>query len=311
MTNVPRMLDTVRERFNIKSDAALARELDIAPSAVCKARANGADGRVRGHPHRELLEDRCSTWCGCTCRDRRREMTALNEDQFLKEVAGHSMTVIRDDGIYRHLRFKRPDTICMHFDLITWPSYLCYTGDMGTYVFTRLTDMFEFFRTDREYAARRGRKLAINLSYWSEKLTAVDGSRSGGSAKEFDESKFREVINSYLVGWVRSAKESGSLDKDGRRELWKAVEQEVLGQLEYGEQAAYTAANEFSYPPGRYWPEKPTWQFTDLFEHDFSEYTQRMVWCCYALAWGIQQYDEAKAAADRDPRVPDMFEVPA
>lgn len=51
--------------------------------------------------------------------------------------------------------------------------YLCYTGDMGTYVFQRLTDMFEFFRTDREYKKRNGGKLAVNLSYWGEKLQAT------------------------------------------------------------------------------------------------------------------------------------------
>ena len=79
-------------------------------------------------------------------------MSATSPDeQFLRDVAEHTMTVIREDGVSRHIRFAKPGTSCMHFDLITWPGYLCYTGDMGTYVFQRLTDMFEFFRTDREY----------------------------------------------------------------------------------------------------------------------------------------------------------------
>lgn len=38
------LLNTVRERFNIKSDAALARELDMTPSQICKVRAGGAIG---------------------------------------------------------------------------------------------------------------------------------------------------------------------------------------------------------------------------------------------------------------------------
>ena len=71
------------------------------------------------------------------------------EQSFLKDVAEHQMTVLRDDGVNRHVQFRRPGTICMGFELITWPGYLCYTGDMGTYVFRRLEDMFEFFRTDR------------------------------------------------------------------------------------------------------------------------------------------------------------------
>ena len=28
------------------------------------------------------------------------------------------------------------------FDIVTWPGYLCYSGDMGCFVFTRLPDMF-------------------------------------------------------------------------------------------------------------------------------------------------------------------------
>ena len=84
---------------------------------------------------------------------------------FLRDVAEHEMIVVRDDGVHRHIRFKKPGTSCMHFDLITWPGYLCYTGDMGTYVFSRLTDMFEFFRTDREYMRlREGQTLRVPSS---------------------------------------------------------------------------------------------------------------------------------------------------
>lgn len=216
------------------------------------------------------------------------------EERFLKDAKDHAMEVIRDDGIYRHVRFKRPGTMCYHFDLITWPGYLCYTGDMGTYVFSRLRDMFEFFRTDREYAQRRGRQLSINLSYWSEKLVAVDGGRAGGAAKEFSADKFTRVINEYRVSWMRDAKESGALDKEGRRELWEAVDDEVLSLANDGEHRAHAAAYDFCHDP-RANPERPYgWQFTDLFENDFTDYTFHFTWCCYALAWGIQQYDDAK-----------------
>lgn len=46
MKNVPKLLDTLRERYQIKSDAALARELDIAPSVISKLRAGAALGPV-------------------------------------------------------------------------------------------------------------------------------------------------------------------------------------------------------------------------------------------------------------------------
>ncbi|WP_312547606.1 hypothetical protein [Massilia sp.] len=42
--SVAKLLDTLRERFGIKSDAALARELELSPAEVCKLRGG----------HREL-----------------------------------------------------------------------------------------------------------------------------------------------------------------------------------------------------------------------------------------------------------------
>lgn len=44
MRNVPRLLDTLRERFQIKSDAALARELELVPSQISKLRGGGFMG---------------------------------------------------------------------------------------------------------------------------------------------------------------------------------------------------------------------------------------------------------------------------
>ena len=38
--------------------------------------------------------------------------------------------------------------------------------------------------------------------------------------------------------------------------------------------------------------------FSDCWEWRFTEYTHRFVWCCYAIAWAIKQYDAAKATAN-------------
>lgn len=228
-------------------------------------------------------------------------MSALTENEFLKDVEHHVVEVIRDDGLHRHIRFHKPGTMCMHFDLITWPGYLCYTGDKGTYVFSRLQDMFEFFRTDREYAQRRGRRLSVNLSYWSEKLQAVDGSRRNGSAQEFSEEKMRRVINGIRLRWIRDARNEGTLTKDQRRELWEAVDEDVFARLnDDGEHAAYIAARDFSWTAdglrSSYSYGKRAWCFEDLWDYDFTDYTHRFRWCCFALAWGIEQYDLSKEA---------------
>ena len=210
------------------------------------------------------------------------------ETTFLKDVAKHQMTIIHEDGLHRHIRFRKPDSSDMFFDLITWPGALCYTGDMGTYVFRRLTDMFEFFRTDRKspYLAAKGLTLGINLSYWAEKLEAID--RCDG-VKKFDEDKFNAVVLGYLKNWLRENRDSTS--KEERRDLWDEVVSDVLGadndSKGYRKQAAahdfYSIVND-----------KVKFSFGNLWEYDCESYSTRFVWCCYALAWGINQYDASK-----------------
>jgi hypothetical protein len=92
-------------------------------------------------------------------------------ERFLSDVATHEMTVVADEGNVRHLLFKAPDTVTQYFNLTTWPDHLCISGDMGTYVFSRLEDMFDFFRENK-----------INPGYWHEKVKAdctFFGSRKG------------------------------------------------------------------------------------------------------------------------------------
>lgn len=210
------------------------------------------------------------------------------EEQFLKDVAEHQMTVVRDDGLYRHVRFKAPGTMMEHFDLITWPGYLCYTGDMGTFVFTRLRDMFEFFRTDREHFTRRpGREhLAINPGYWSEKLEATD--RCGGH-ESFSEERFRRAVIGDLVAWLRGHRDETT--KGERRELWEAVMSEVIeADSDRGGHRKQCAAHDFHHQIRH----DLSFYFQDFSEHSVDDYSCRFMWCCYALAWGVEKYDESK-----------------
>lgn len=201
-------------------------------------------------------------------------MNELTEQQFLKDTAEHQMTILQDEGTSRHIRFRKPGTICMGFDMITWPGYLCYTGDMGTYVFSRSPDMLEFFRTSGHCRPENGETLPINFGYWAEKLQAVD-KQSG--LTEYSPEKFRETILEILE------------EKGASGELRQAVKDDVLCAADDGHQAAYEAASCFRFE-GRH-------VFPDFWEHSLSVYTVRFLWCCYALAWGIQKYDQAKKEA--------------
>ena len=71
----------------------------------------------------------------------------------------HEMTCIKSDGLYRHYHFANPRNSVYWFDIVTTPYYLYVTGDMGTWVFSRIKDMLHFFN-----------KNEIDYTYWAEKL---------------------------------------------------------------------------------------------------------------------------------------------
>lgn len=198
------------------------------------------------------------------------------EQEFLNDVRGHAMTILRDDGVHRHLRFKRPDSGTYWFDLITWPGTLCIDGDMGTYVFRRLEDMFEFFRTDRQYQAKDGRTLFINPGYWGEKLAAI--SKNGGY-QEFSAEKFRINVKEYFDNW----KDSSEASKEDLEALWDEIEGDVLFDHNSPHES-YASAHSFAYPDLDF-------SFSDFWEFDCNDYTFHFIWTCYAIAWGVGLYD--------------------
>jgi hypothetical protein len=187
--------------------------------------------------------------------------------EFQNSVAEHQIEVIRNDGLYRHIRFQRPGRWCMGFDLITWPGHLCYTGDMGTYVFSRLRDMFEFFRGS-----------GVNPSYWAEKVLASD---KYDGIKEWSEEKFREAVTEYF----NCATEDWEPEK--RSELWGEVNDQILLVIDDGKERAEMAVYDF---------EHDGFRFQDFWEHDTTEWTHRFLWCCHALQWGIALYDSTMEA---------------
>lgn len=214
-------------------------------------------------------------------------MTCTKES-FLKDVASHVVEVIRDDGLYRHIRLRKPGTMCFHFDLITWPGYLCYTGDMGTFVFRRLEDMFQFFRT-KPYANRDPLD-QIDRRYWAEKLEATD---KHGGTKEFDNQAFqREITKQRRELFVEHGK---NMSPNDREEFWSSLE-DVKNAGEDGEHRTFSAVQDWSYT--YYMPRRLTatresaciFLSTDDFP-SCKTYTYHFLWCCYALSWGIQQYD--------------------
>lgn len=204
---------------------------------------------------------------------------ACTEEQFLNNVKDHSMKIIRDDGVHRHINFSRNNGSAYHFDLITWPGKLCISGDCGTYVFCRIEDMFEFFRTDKNDFNYNHNGLSINPGYWGEKLKSI-GTNAG--YKEFDQDEFEARVKEHFETFMAPEIDN----EEAKSELWDQIEDQVLSKSCDGEHAAYSAVHDFYY-------EKI--MFVDFFDGGSTKrYTFNYIWCLYAIVWGIKKYDEAK-----------------
>jgi hypothetical protein len=188
--------------------------------------------------------------------------------RFARETAEHRLTVLHDEGLYRHLRFADPGHGLHYFHLITWPNGLLIRGDGPNFVFSAFptTDPFDLFK----HSASDG----INPGYWQEKVVA-------GQVKSWSEDKFR--------AWLASK----AADADGRFPgAVDAVREQILysdfHSTEHESTARHAVAS-FSHGDFRL-------RFPDEWELSFDDYSWEFLWACHAIVWGIQQYDAAKQA---------------
>lgn len=211
------------------------------------------------------------------------------DSRFLIDTAFHRMEIIRDDGLYRHLRMQHPGTSCYYYDVITWPGYLTVTGDMGTWTFSRIADMFDFF------GAWEG---VINTSYWSEKLKAGSGcSARELLAKEYNHEAFSKSLKDALSEYLEDDEEAepeNDQDRDDDDETpdsEKAKVREIVRELcraEFNNDfEAYNAVYDAD------WPERfSAWDICDGLT--FKTYTSHFRWILFAITWAISKYHNAK-----------------
>jgi hypothetical protein len=207
-------------------------------------------------------------------------MTNLcSEERFLKDIKNHTMEIIRDEKLYRHISFTRNGSSVYRFDLITWPGHLCITGDCGTYVFRRLTDMFEFFRAE---GSRTTKKLAIKPYYWGEKLESI-GTNAGH--REFDSDHFERRVTEHFHDFFEDKCDVA------KAECWRDIEESVLSSSN-DEHEAYAAVSDFSFDTPKHMDD---FHFQDFFDGgETGRYTFHYIWCLYAIAYGVQEYDKQK-----------------
>lgn len=201
-----------------------------------------------------------------------------SEDEFLATVKNHNMNVIKDDGLYRHIRFEQPNTNNRYFELVTFPNYLVIVGDMGSWTFSRIQDMFVFFDKDN-----------IDFRYWAEKLVAqtVYGYSNDhyDGTKRFSYEKFKEVVKNYFDEVIEQYLE----DEFTKEDYWSAIEDEVLCASNIHE--AYANMYHFTFN---------NFRFHDVHEYDITEINPYFEWCCRAIRWGIRTYKNSEVSHVED-----------
>ncbi|PXY91377.1 hypothetical protein [Gilliamella apis] len=196
-------------------------------------------------------------------------MTLPTLEQFLNDVKNHELTIHKNNGVYRHLTFKNPNDCNQYFNITTFPDYLIITGDMGALVFSRLHDMFDFFRSD---------DLKINPDYWAEKIRSTSWDARIESYSEFDTDKVKENAKIYLNKYIQD----NNLSEDDKEDLLEEFKFEILYSED--EYEIVEAIRNFSFKD---------FKFDEFWESDYREFTGHYIWLCYAIVWGIKKFDDA------------------
>lgn len=213
-------------------------------------------------------------------------------ERFARDVAEHQMSVLRDDGLYRHLRFQKADGSSFYwFDIVTWPGVLAISGDCGAFMFSRLRDMFEFFGPSGARGGFEDARWGINPHYWSEKLRAP----APRDATVFSEDAARASVLEWLSDVTDDMEDPGQdwdeqMPRGGKRafELYRELCWQVLDRELYDRSEFQRLVGDFEHDGTRIY---------DAWEWSTEEYDWQFLWCCWAIVWGIDQY----RAATREP----------
>jgi hypothetical protein len=195
--------------------------------------------------------------------------------QFDGETTKHELTVIREDGLYRHLRAQAPGTRMWSWDIITWPGYLTIVGDVGNgWTFSRTDDMLSFFHPSPE-------PYRIDADYWWEKMP----SQLRDAAKVFDADVLlehgRETLSEWDLDQAQVAAATSGLE-DAWRSVYFETESDYRRVLDEFE---FTGDDGFTH------------RFSDTWEWSSKTYDWHFILALLAIVWTVEKYNERAAAA--------------
>lgn len=205
--------------------------------------------------------------------------------RFLNDTKGHTMDIRHDDGVYRDIVFSRNGSSMFLFSLATTPGTLLYTGDMGTFVFRRTQDMFQFFHHPSQNAPRHP-----DFSYWHEKLEAAD--KHDGSCSDSKEILF-ERLREFI-----SDDPDDDMDRSTKVEIKSFIDDLESRSEDMHFVEIYREADQFYIGPNT----SPDFHFSDLWDYNYKAFTDRFIWACYAIQWGVAKYFSHKQEQSNDSR---------
>lgn len=190
--------------------------------------------------------------------------------RFARDTARHQMTVLHDDGLYRHLRFSNP---APHghtpFDLVTWPFNLVVkAGWVFHFDIDATEDMFALFR-------RTALAGEINPGYWSEKVRA-----GRDDVEDFSPELFEQQVKQHVVEAIRNGDAPRGIGAEVTRDIFE------WGDISH-EAGARQALEDFRYEG---------WSFGETWEWNFRGFTPGFLHCCYAIRHGIDLWDASRKA---------------
>ncbi|MFE1359436.1 hypothetical protein [Streptomyces harbinensis] len=189
----------------------------------------------------------------------------------------HRVTILHDDGLYRHMRWATPRTVGYLYELVTWPGWLAIRGTANaSYMFGHATDMLEFFRG-----------ADVSPGSWAERLP-----RGRDSVLEYSADVTRRLVRERTSAAIQSG--------TAPRGLGVAVRKGLLTSYDlYYEGTAKDALRAFEY---KGWSFGLGGRSSDLRDWavrgwELRDYRLDYLLACQAVAAIVSAYDEATAAA--------------
>lgn len=191
-------------------------------------------------------------------------MTTLESTK--ERLKDHEVDIQVEDGYNRIIRFHKDNKIEDSIYITTWKNRLCFSGDLGTFVFNHsgVEDMLRFFRGD------------INPDYWRESLRA-------GVALQFDRDSAMAMLRGWVMDWY------GDLDEEHLAKFDQADLDDLVDSVEGG---LWDVENEHQFFEYAYnysawlWMIDTQFDFSDWYEdlgYGYNVHTKQYEFACYAL----------------------------